>query len=547
METDRTIAEALAARLAAWGVERLFGVPGGGSLRLIEAAARLGVPFVLARTETAAVLMAAATGEITGRPGAAVVGVGPGLASAANGMAYAALDRAPVALIADALDDAERGRTAHQALDQPALMAPLTKGCVRLDGGSAVDEAVDAAVAAALTPPRGPVLIELPGADAACPARRGGAPLSPPRPAPARALDAAGCAALLRRARRPALVVGLEVRGGEAAQAVRRFARRLGAPVLTTYKAKGAVADSDPLHAGLYTGAEAEAPVLRRADLIVQIGLDPVEVQPRPRRYDAPVLDVGEAAGRAHHVRPQAASVGPIAEAVAPLAEAASPSEWRAEEIAALRREMRAALASPQGGPVTPQELVDAVRRAAPEDARAAVDAGAHMVAATVFYPARRPGDMLISNGLSTMGFALPAAIAAAFAEPGRRAVAFTGDGGLAMCAGELATAAEHGLPVVVAAFNDSALSLIDVKQRALGHPPRGVRTGRVDFARVAEGMGCAGFRVEEAGALAPALAAAFATPGPSVVDVRVDASGYPAQIEALRGRRKADEKEPHG
>ena len=536
MENHTTVADALAARLAAWGVERLFGIPGGGSLHVIEAAARAGIPFVLTRTETAAALMAATTAELTGRPGGVVTGIGPGLASAANGIAYAMLDRAPVVLITDAFDPASQAQFSHQAIDQSALLAPLTKARARLDGETpgALTARLDALMSTALTPPLGPVLIELPGAIAALPAALAEGPAR--RPAAPPMFDTGGAMALLGGARRPAIVIGLDVRDADTASAARRLAGRLGTPVLTTYKAKGAIAWDHPLHVGLFTGAAAEAGCLAQADLIIQIGLDPVELQPRPWRYDAKILDIAAAPGRPYYAEPSASMIGPIEDALELLMDTACIADWPIGEIAALRAEMLAALASPQGGPITPQALVEAAHLAAPIGIRITVDAGAHMVPAMTFWPAERPGDVVISNGLSTMGLALPAAIAAALVEPDRPVIAFTGDGGLMICLGELATAAEFGVNLVVVVFNDAALSLIDIKQQAIGHPSRGVRTSRVDFARIAEGMGCAGLRIDAPGDLAAMLDKAFATAGPCVVDAWVDAAGYPAQFKALRG-----------
>ncbi len=535
MNDRRTVADVLAGRLAAWGVERLFGIPGGGSLHVIEAASRAGIPFVLTRTETAAAMMAAASAELTGRPSGAVTGVGPGLASAANGIAYAALDRAPVVLISDSIDPATHGFVSHQALDQGALLQPVTKARRRLAGGR-VAGVVDSLLAAALTPPFGPVLIELPGAVAARAAEPGDDGAAPVPPLPDDDFDSEGAGRLVAGSRRPVIVAGLDVRTAGQAGALERLAGMLGAPVLTTYKAKGAIADDHPLHVGLFTGAAAEAACLEQADLIFQFGLDPVELQPQPWRYAAPILDIGAVGGRPHYREPDAALTGRFDRAVDLLAPFVRTADWNRAEIAALKREMLLALASPQGGPVTPQQLVEAAWNAAPPDCRIAVDAGAHMVSAMTYWRARQPGDVLISNGLSTMGFALPAAIAASLAEPGRPVAAFTGDGGLAMCTGELATAAEHGCNIVVAVFNDAALSLIDIKQQAMGLPARGVHTARIDFAAVARGMGCAGVRVDRADALAPALAQAFAAPGPAVIDVAVDPGGYASQFKALRG-----------
>ena len=167
---------------------------------------------------------------------------------------------------------------------------------------------------------------------------------------------------------------------------------------------------------------------------------------------------------------------------------------------------------------------------------RATVDAGAHMFSATAFWPSSKPNDVLISNGLATMGFALPAGIASALHEPKRPAVAFTGDGGLMMCMGELATAVQERARIVVVVFNDGALSLIDIKQQSRKLPATGVRWKRFDFATAMRGMGGRGYRVRTLAEYRRALAKALAGTGPALVDVQVDPSGYQKQLRAMRG-----------
>ena len=167
---------------------------------------------------------------------------------------------------------------------------------------------------------------------------------------------------------------------------------------------------------------------------------------------------------------------------------------------------------------------------------RLTVDAGAHMFSPMAIWPAEAANDVLKSNGLSTMGFALPAAIASSLAEPARPVLAVTGDGGLLMCLAELSTAARLGCRLCVLVLNDAALSLIDVKQQRQQRPPEGVRTPPVDFAAAARGLGCRAWSVAAGEALEPALAAAFAEDGPTLIDVTTDPSGYGAQLAALRG-----------
>jgi acetolactate synthase-1/2/3 large subunit len=532
-----TAAEAVARGLAALGVARLFGVPGGGSsLDLIEAALRAGIPFTLARHETAAALMAAAASEVTGRPGAFVVTRGPGLANAANGIAHAALDRAPVLAVTDAIGPDEAGRVTHQALDQAALTAPLARGYAATDGAD-VGLRLAALAAAMLGPCRGPAVLALTGEAARRPAAPA-APLAPPPGCAPAAAAVARAEALLAAARRPLIVAGLEAR--EAAAAVRALAAALGAPVLLTYKAKGVVADDDPLFAGLFTGGAAEAPLVEAADAIVLAGADPVEFIPAPWRSRAPVIDVARFRRPRHYTAPAVVVEGAIGPALEALAAAARRSDWTAAGIAAARAAWRAAVANPGGGDRPgPDRVVTLAAEACARagiPARATVDAGAHMFSATACWPCRQPNDLLISNGLATMGFALPAAIAAALVEPARPAVAFTGDGGLLMCLGELATAAAAGASVVVVVFNDGALSLIDLKKGGRALPADSLGWPCPGFAEVARGLGCRGFTAATEAGYRAALEAALAEPGPAVIDVRIDAGGYPAQMRGLRG-----------
>lgn len=532
--TARTVAEALLAELAGRGTRRIWGVPGGGSsLDLIAGMERFGLSFVLAKHEGAAAMAAVAEAELTGAPGVVLTTKGPGMANALNGLACASLERAPVVLVSDGFTPKQLGWITHQVFDQREASAAFVAGYARADG---VAPATEIAVLLDLAQrERRAVHLDLTGEAA----RR------PPGETPRRALaedvapDAGDPEALLAGARRPVIVAGLEAADPGSAAALRVLAEALGAPVLVTYKAKGVLPDAHPLQAGIFTGGSLEAPLVGAADLIVTVGLDPVELILQPWRYAAPVLDVGLRPHPVRYVEPAAALHGGLAPSLARLARVARRSTWEAAEIAQLRAAAQAALGWEGGAGVSPPDAVRLAQHAAREagrDPRVTVDAGAHMFSATAFWDCAAPRDLLISNGLASMGFALPAGIAAALHDPARGAVCLTGDGGLMMVAGELATAAANGAKLVTVVFNDGALSLIDIKQQQRQLAPEGVRWERPDFARVAEGFGVRAFVARDAGEYRAALAAAFAHDGPSLVDVHVDPAGYPAQLQAMRG-----------
>ena len=535
MAPTHTVADLIAQACALHGVRRAFGVPGGGSsLDLIEAFGRVGIDFVLCRTETGAALAAAADAELRNGFGVAIATQGPGAASAMNGLAHASLDRAPVLFISDGWNARQRAIDTHQVFDQRAMSAPVVKAHARLESDDPAVE-LNGLLSSMLTAPWGPAHLELTGAVA-----RRTIALSPRQQGRAQAAPQvhADAAQLLRGARRPVVLVGLECRGDDAADAVNELVRRLRCPVLTTYKAKGVADDAGDFTVGCFTGGAAETECIGAADLIMLCGLDPVELIGRPWPYTAPVLDISLVRHPVHYVEPTAAVHGPLAASLDSLLPHCAASAWAIEEVAQLRTGMRSRLASPAPiAGLSPQSVVETAQRVAGQRiGRITVDAGAHMFSAMAFWQSSRPGGALISNGLATMAYAVPAGIASALHEPERTTLVFTGDGGLMMCAGELATAAQHNANLCVIVFNDAALSLIALKQRNRGMADAGVRWSHADFVSVARGFGLRAFSAHDEAGYEQALQEALSTPGPALIDVRVDPSGYRAQAQALRG-----------
>ena len=184
---------------------------------------------------------------------------------------------------------------------------------------------------------------------------------------------------------------------------------------------------------------------------------------------------------------------------------------------------------------LTPREVVAGVRRAAPIDAVLTVDAGAHFLVAMPWWDAEEPRDVLISNGLATMGFSVPAAVGAALARPGRPVVCMVGDGGLGMTLAELETIARLDLPVTVVVFNDAALSLIQIKQGPGHGGEEAVRYRPIDFAAAARSLGLEAAVAEDAAGLDRALAGGWPA-APRLIDARIDPSGYARVIQVTRG-----------
>jgi len=523
-------------RLREIGVRALFGMPGGGAnLDLIDAAGRADLPFVLTATETGGALAAIAQAEVTQQPGACLTTLGPGAASVANGVACAFLDRAPLLVFTDSHASSSNRAFEHQQFDHQAFFRPITKWSGRLTPGCA-STTIEAALAAVLDVPPGPVHVDcpedfesaapLPGSRAQYQSR-----LDTPRPTPSAQRPTPNAESILSSSRRPLVIVGLGARRSEDAVAIRGLIERRGIPAMVTYKAKGVVPDDHPCFAGVFTNARVEQSFVASSDLILGIGLDPVELLPRPWPYSQPAVYIGRWDVADTQVPFAAQYVKDVPAGVAEIDASLATCAWVGSEAGPPTRSARSGQKL-----LTPEAVVQITAERLARSARVTVDAGAHMFPATMLWPVYEPNQMLISNGLSTMGFALPAAIGAALTDRDRPVVALTGDGGLLICAAELLTAVREKLRIIVIVFSDASLSLIEIKQQRRRYQPAGVALGPVKWPALAESLGAAGFVATNEAELEAALDQAIGVNGPSLVEARIDPSDYGSMLEAIRG-----------
>ena len=423
------------------------------------------------------------------------------------------------------------------------MLNPLVKAVSRLESADPASE-IDHLLKVALTYPLGPVHIEL---TSETPRRTVDvehlAGTQSEQVSRSGAIDLARFEALratVQKARKPIAVLGLEAR--EHTDAVRSFVESLGCAVLSTYKAKGVIPDDNAQVLGIFTGGSLEHEAIAAADLMVLIGMDPVELILQPWRYTTPVVDIAAVSHPVHYIEPSVQVVGSITETLTRLVALGGYAQtgWSAEELEHIRKNAQTQLAyAPVKNAVTPDRVAQLAATSCKEAGikpMFSIDAGAHMFSVAAFFPAARAGDVLISNGLATMAFALPAAISAAVQDPSAPVLCFTGDGGLMMCLGELCTAVEQQAQVIVIVFNDSALSLIDIKQQSRALESNGVRWQHHDFAGTMRALGGFGASVTTEQEFVTAMATALKTNGPSLIDVSIDPSGYPEQLKAMRG-----------
>jgi acetolactate synthase I/II/III large subunit len=539
-----TCAEVLAATLREAGVARMFGLPGGEILDFIEAAKNVGIEFILTRHEAVAAFMADAAGQIARTPAVCVSTLGPGALNLTLGVANAFLDRSPLLAITATMSTAARPYATHQQLDLNAVFRPFTKDTLTLDGVNTA-ATVRRAWQRTLEPRFGPVHLALPSDVARQPDRQAEdpglvslSPASPPAPGD-EAVDR--MAAEIARARRPVVILGLDLSPYRDAEAVRRFVEAVGAPVFVTPKAKGIFPEDHRLFYGVCGGVAADAVVLdffARADLLVGVGFDPVESD-KIWHQTMKLVSLAPVTIASGSYRPPMELIGDVAASLTKLARRSyGPFGWTGDDEVAFREAMERTLRGRDGPDredgrdrirLSPLAVTRCLRDLFPPDTILTTDVGSIKLIVSQAWRSTQPMTFLESNGLSAMGYALPAAMAAKLALPDRPVLCTIGDGGFAMVFADLETCVRRRIPFITVVYNDAALSLIRVAQARRGYADYGVRYGPIDFRAASAALGAWSRRVATLDELEDAVREARLLDVPAVIEVPIDPAEYHA------------------
>ncbi len=513
-----------------------MGHPGGEVVDLIEGFRAAGLEFVLTRHETSAAFMADAMAAASGTPGVCVATLGPGATNLVTGVAQAYLDRSPVLAFTGQLPQERYEITTHQKLDLRALYAPITKWQARVNAANAGD-VTERGLRVALAARRGPVHLEVPsdvpGAEARDAAaeygRRYGGTL-PTEALPAIPRDMAELVAQrLRHRARPLILAGADANDEVTATRLRAFAHELSIPVMATPKAKGVLREDDPLFLGTIEmlGTRRLYELIDTCDLVLMVGVDPVELD---RDWTAPseVVHIGPLPNDDRYYRATIEIVGPVHEAIDALRAVcgAGEAKWDEDELARWREDFRAYVAPPRAG-LTAQQVLAELRAALPEDAIATCDVGYNKAVTGQCWTAYQPRTFFLSNGLSSMGYGLPAAIGLKLLHRDRSVACVVGDGGFAMTMAELETALRVETPVIVVVLADGALSQIRAGQERRGYPVTGTTFRGLDYVSIARGFGATGVEARTQRECRDAFRAALIATTPTVIAAHVDASAY--------------------
>ena len=534
-----TAADIIARRLYEAGCRLAFGVPGGEVLSMVDALTRAGIRFVLTKHENGAGFMAEGVYSSTGAPGILVATLGPGVANAATVVANAEQDRVPLIVLTGCVDDADLPSYPHQIFDHAQLLEPITKASFRLSDGTA-DVLADKALAVALGGRPGPVHIDLPvSAARAVFSKAECRHYSPPAavvPAPGAALDQAR--RWLSESHRPLMIAGMDVLHHTASESVVRFAERFGIPLITTYKAKGVLPEDHALSlggAGLSPAADRHLlPLVEAADLILLAGYDPIEMRTGWRNVWDPTskrIIEFSAVPNDHYMHQATLNfVCHVGTGLDSLADGVSPgATWSGGEPAAAKQALQAVYRLNEAW--GPAAVVSTVRGVLARDGIATVDSGAHRILQSQIWESYMPHTLLQSVGLGAMGCALPLAIGAKLALPDRQVLCFTGDAGLEMIMGELATLRDLKLAIPIVVFADASLALIELKQRAMKLDNIGVDFDATDFVALGRALGGRGVAAESREALDRELREAFQADTFTIISCPIDRQAYDGRI----------------
>ncbi len=530
-------------RLAEWGVDTVFGIPGDGINGIMEGLRRQAdkVTFVLVHHEEAAAFMATAYAKATGKIGVCLATSGPGGIHLANGLYDAKLDHVPVLAITGMQESSVLGTAYQQEVNLDRLYEDVAEYNQVVMNPAQLPTLVDVAIRTAYAR-RGVAHLTVPNDIQVAPAGKDPyqtvAPVRPPSTAPVylapavrpHDADLRAAADVLNAGKRVAILAGIGARG--AGGLLERAADTLGAPIVKSLLGKMVVPDDSPYVTGGLglLGTKPSEELMESIDTLLMVGTNFPYTKFLPQAGKAKVVQIDIEPARAG-IRiptdvPLVGDAGATLEALLPLLERKDHDHLQTYQIKtkAWHEAMRA-LESGDRDPIAPQYLARQLDLAAADDAILTCDSGTIATWAARHWHIRGNREFYLSGTLATMAPGLPYALGIQHAYPGRQVIAYVGDGGFAMLMAEFHTAMRYRLPIKVVINNNNSLGQILWEQMVLGYPEHGVRFGSPppDYAGWARGCGGFGVQVTRPGDLAGALDEALAHPGPALLDVVVD------------------------
>ncbi|AKP63952.1 acetolactate synthase AlsS [Levilactobacillus koreensis] len=541
MTTSKTGAQALIQSMINQGIKYVFGIPGAKVDQLFEGLQYSKDPrapkLIVTRHEQNAALMASGIGRVTGKPGVVATTSGPGVSNMTTSLITATAEGDPVIALGGQVPQDDLGRLTHQSIPSKELMDSATKSSVEVQNANNLSEAFANAYQTAQSAKAGATFISLPqnvlNGDVDRP-EIGAVPTINQGVA-----DDATITSIvdkIKAAKLPVILAGMRASAPAETAAIRALLKQADLPVVETFQGAGVVAHDlvrDYFgRVGLFRNQIGDS-LLKRSDLVIAVGYDPVEYEARIWNTDrnGEVINIDSIVPEiSTDYQPEMVVKADIAKTVTAIADKL-PAGWAlADDVQKELSEHRQAFddqaqvpAADDANGIHPLAIIQALQAKVNDDTTVAVDVGSFYIWMARYFRSYQPRHLLFSNGMQTLGVALPWAIAAALERPGQPVVSVAGDGGFLFSGQDLETAVRLHLPIVQLIWDDGYYDMVKFQELAKYGQDAGVKFGPVDYVKYAESFGAKGLRVDHAADLSKTLDEAFKSDGPVVVQIPVD------------------------
>lgn len=517
-------------------VDYVFGIPGAKIDGVFNELEDQGPELIVTRHEQNAAFMAQAIGRITGEPGVVIATSGPGASNLATGLVTATAEGDPVLAIAGQVKRSDLLKLTHQSMDNAALFQPITKYSAEIQDPETISEVIANAYRMAKSSKKGASFISIPQDVVDAPVQGNIIkPLSDPKLGSASADDIRYLAERIREAKLPVLLVGMRGSSEKETLAIRQLVEKTALPVVETFQAAGVISRELEAHffgrVGLFRNQPGDM-LLKRSDLVIAIGYDPIEYEARNwnAEKDARIIVIDEAPAEIDpFMQPERELIGDISATIDLLTGSLEPqqvSEDAKEYLASLQAKLTErdiVQSKGEAGILHPLEVINTLQSKVTDDMTVTVDVGSHYIWMARHFRSYEPRHLLFSNGMQTLGVALPWAISAALVRPNTQIVSVSGDGGFLFSAQDLETAVRKKLNIVHLIWNDGRYNMVEFQEKMKYQRASGVDFGPVDFVKYAEAFGAKGIRATSVEELEKALEEGFATEGPVIIDIPID------------------------
>ncbi len=534
----KTGADLVVDTLIEQGVDYIFGIPGAKIDSVFNVLQDRGPELIVARHEQNAAFMAQAIGRLTDKPGVVLVTSGPGASNLATGLVTANSEGDPVVAIAGAVTRADRLKRTHQSMDNQALFKPITNFSAEVQDADNIPEVLSNAFRTAETT-SGAAFVSIPqdvGLSESNVTSFKAVTTPKLSIAPEEWIDET--ATLIEQAKLPVLLLGMRSSQPRVVEAIRALLKRVSIPVVQTFQAAGTLSRELESNfygrVGLFRNQPGDA-LLAEADLVLSIGYDPIGYDPKfwnQPSHDRTLIHLDQMRAEIDHFyRPDRELVGDVAATITALSERLNTLTLPTSSTEFLhglqkRLEERDIPPIAKDSPLThPLYFMKTLREQIADDVTVTVDVGSHYIWMARHFRSYEPRHLLFSNGMQTLGVALPWAIAATLVRPGKKAVSISGDGGFLFSAMELETAVRLNAPLVHFVWRDSGFDMVAFQQEMKYKRKSGTSFGEVDLVKYAESFGAKGLRVNHPSELVAVMEEAWKTEGPVIVDVPIDYS----------------------